>query len=349
VIVEKILNSPTVKKALLYTRVDDSVQCNTCERRCIIPVGSCGWCGTRINIDGELYTIVYGDISGLESRPIEIKPFYHYWPGSTSLTFSTWSCNFNCPWCQNSSLSRAKPNIKYVNYVEPYEMVDIALKYGDEGLCVSFNEPTMLFEYSIDVFRIGSRRGLYCCYVSNGYMTIEALRMLAESGLTGIKIDVKGDKEVYRNYIGGCDVDIVWRNIREARSMGLHVEVVNLIVTDVNDDEACIREIVERHMKEAGPETPIHFTRYFPAYRFHNPPTKIETLEKAYRIAKEAGVYYPYIGNVPGNPYENTYCPNCNYTLIKRYGYRIVKYEVIDNKCPKCGFKIHIAGKYIRK
>ena len=146
------------------------------------------------------------------------------------------------------------------------------------------------------------------------------------------------------------DVEKVWRNIREAKRMGFHVEVVNLIVTGVNDSVHHVEGVVERHLQEAGPDTPIHFTRYYPAYKFTNPPTKIETLEKAYKIAKKAGIQHPYIGNVSGHPYENTYCPNCGRVLIRRLGYRILEYHVTeDSRCFRCHEEIPIRGRYIRK
>jgi len=345
------LQHPAVREALLYEEMPgDRVRCILCERRCLISRGLKGFCKTRLNVGGRLYTLVYGDLSALESRPIEIKPFFHYWPGSTALTFSTWSCNFDCVWCQNHNLSRTEPKPVKSNYCPPERIVEQALQGGDDGLCVSFQEPTLLTDWAVPLFRMGSGRGLYCCYVSNGYMTLEALRLLKDSGMDGLKIDLKGDAETYRKYCGGADVEKVWRNIREAKRSGLHVEVVNLIVTGVNDDEECLRWVIERHLKEAGAETPLHFTRYCPAYKFHNPPTKVETLERAYEMAREAGVIYPYLGNVQGHRYENTYCPNCGQKLIQRLGYTIVEYEVTsDKKCPKCGQTIPITGKYVRK
>jgi len=220
----------------------------------------------------------------------------------------------------------------------------------DEGLCVSFQEPTVLTDWALSVFRMGRERGLYCCYVSNGYMTLEALRLLREAGMDGLKIDVKGDAETYQKHCGGADVEKVWRNIREAKKMGFHVEIVNLVVTDVNDDEECLRWMIERHLKEAGPETPLHFTRYYPAYKFHNPPTKVETLERTYQMAKKVGVLYPYLGNVTGHRYEDTYCPNCGERLIKRLGYTIARYRITDEKkCPKCNQSIPVTGSSIRK
>ncbi|MEM3061530.1 MAG: radical SAM protein, partial [Candidatus Bathyarchaeia archaeon] len=294
--------------------------------------------------------LVYGDLSALESRPIEIKPFFHYWPGSTALTFSTWSCNFTCPWCQNFQLSKTFPNPSEAKYAPPEELVKMALKNHDEGLCASFQEPTLFFETALEAFKLASLKGLYCCFVSNGYMSLEALKALKDSGMDGLKIDVKGDQEVYKVYCGGADVNKIWRNAREAKRMGIHVEIVNLIVPGVNDDEGCIDWIIENHLKEVGTETPLHFTRYYPAYKFNRPPTPVETLEKAYEKAKKAGILYAYLGNVLGHRFENTYCPNCKRLLIRRYGYALTDFRLEEkNKCPDCSFEIKIHGRCIKK
>jgi pyruvate formate lyase activating enzyme len=343
---------PTIKEAIFYEKLrNGKVRCGLCERRCVIAEGKVGFCRTRKNFGGKLYTLVYGDISAVESRPIEIKPFFHYWPGSTALTFSTWSCNFDCIWCQNFHLSKVAPEPAKAVHFPPEKMVGLALAYGDAGLCASFQEPTLLTEWAIQVFSLGKSKGIkYCCYVSNGYMTLEVLKALWKAGMDGLKIDVKGDRQVYMKYCGGADVEKVWRNAAEAKRLGLHVEIVNLVVSGVNDDENALRWVIENHLKHVGPETPLHFTRYFPAYKFHNPPTTVETLEKAYEMAKKAGVSYPYIGNVAGHKYENTYCPTCGEKLIKRYGYYVLKYAVTeDKKCPKCGAAILITGRYLGK
>lgn len=349
--VSDLLKYPSVRESIFYEKLSgDRVKCSLCERRCIIAVGDKGFCGTRINIDGKLYTLVYGDISAIESRPIEIKPFYHYWPGSTALTFSTWSCNFICPWCQNFHLSRTLPFPHKASYFDAEKVVNVALKYGDLGLCASFQEPTLLTEWVGDAFNKASKMGLYCCYVSNGYFTLEALHFLKKMGLDGLKVDVKGDTGVYRRYLGGVDVEVVWRNVREAKRLGIHVEIVNLIVTDVNDSEESVSWIVEKHVKETGPDTPIHFTRYFPAYRFTSPPTKVERLEMAYNLAKRSGIWYPYIGNVPNHRFMHTYCHNCGEKVIVRSECGVLGYYLLDdNRCPKCGVQIPIKGKYVRR
>ncbi|UCE39590.1 MAG: AmmeMemoRadiSam system radical SAM enzyme [Thermoplasmata archaeon] len=345
---EEYLQYDTVKPSPLFEKLaNDKVRCGVCERKCEISPGRKGFCKTKANIQGKLYTLTFGDISALESRPIEIKPFFHYYPGSTALTFSTFSCNFRCPWCQNFHLSRAEPKPKEGNYVPPQKMVDMALKYGDSGLCVSFQEPTLLFEYCLEVFPLAKEKGLFNCFVSNGYQTQEALKMLALAGLDGLKIDMKGDKEVYDKYCRDVDVDKIWKNAQFARKMGLHVEIVNLLITDVNDDEDCIDYIINNQLKYLDKEAPLHFTRYHPSYEFHNPATKIEKLEMAYEKAKKEGVLYPYLGNVLGHEYENTYCPKCKETVIKRYGHSVTKYQLTeDKKCKKCGSEIPIVGAY---
>jgi len=349
--VRELLRYPTVGEAGFYERLpDERVRCSLCERRCVVAPGGRGFCRTRVNVGGRLYTLVYGDISALESRPIEIKPFFHYWPGSTALTFSTWSCNLDCAWCQNHHLSKTPPDPERATYLSPERVVGAAVGAGDNGLCASFQEPTVLTEWALSAFRIARENGLYCCYVSNGYMTLEALGALREAGLDGLKVDVKGDAEAYRRYCGGVDVERVWRNIGAAKRMGLHVEVVNLVVTGVNDDEACLAEVIERHLRQAGPETPLHFTRYYPAYKFRNPATRVETLERAYEMARGAGVLYPYVGNVRGHRYENTYCPNCGEGLIRRLGHRIYRYKLTeDRRCPKCRQAIPITGEHVKK
>ena len=335
----------TLREASLYRPRNGLLECLVCERRCRIPPGKRGYCRTRANRDGKLYTLVYGDISAMESRPIEIKPFFHFYPGSSAMTFSTWGCNMACPWCQNWHLSRRAAEPARANYVSPGSMVEAAIRGGDRGVCASFQEPTLLFEYLLDVFKLAREKGLYSCAVSNGYMTEKALEKLGEAGMDAIKIDIKGDAEVYKKHLGGLDAGVVWRNAEKARDMGLHVEMVNLIVTGVNDSPEQIRGLVVEHLERLGPWVPLHFTRYFPAYRFTASPTKVSVLEKAYTTAREMGVQYPYVGNLPGHRYENTYCHGCGKLLIEREGYRLKRYKVThEKKCPFCGAEIPLVA-----
>jgi pyruvate formate lyase activating enzyme len=346
----ELLSRPCVRESSLYVKLrNERVQCILCERRCIIDTENVGVCRTRKNIGGKLYTLTYGDVSAIESRPIEIKPFFHYWPGSTALTFSTWSCNFDCSWCQNYNLSRVEPVPERSESVPPATIVGVAKDSGDEGLCGSFQEPTLLTDWAADVFAFAKTRGLYCCYVSNGYMTTEALELLRRSGLDGLKIDVKGDDETYRRYCGSVCANVPWRNAEAAKKMGIHIEIVNLIIPGVNDSDSTIAAVVEQHVKRLGPDTPLHFTRYVPAYKFRAPTTSIQRLEYAREIARKAGVKYAYIGNVRGHDYENTYCPECNERVIARDGHVIVSYRLTEgNRCPMCRTEIPITGRYVK-
>jgi len=338
----EILNYPNVRKAILQEKKGEKVRCLLCERKCLISEGKSGFCKTRKNINGVLYTLVYGDITALEARPIEIKPFFHFYPGSNALTFSTWSCNLTCPWCQNWHLSKTSPKIESAHFIPPEVMIKIAKDKKMDGLCISFQEPTLLFEYAIDVFKLAKKEGIYNTFVSNGYMTLDALKLLKEAGLDAINIDIKGDEEVYKHYLGGTKEEIIWRNAKAAKEMGIHVEMIHLIVTGLNDDLIKINRLIKKHLKYLGPEVPLHFTRYFPAYRYQLPPTSIEILEAAYNLAKKEGIFYPYIGNVTGHKGENTYCPNCGRLLIERLGWRVIKNNLKNKNCPFCGHLIDI-------
>lgn len=335
---------PTVREGLLSAPIDGRVACNLCERRCKIPEGFLGFCKTRGNLGGRLYTLVYGDVSSFSANTIEKKPFFHFYPGTTTLTVGTWGCNFTCPWCQNWDISKLEANPERANYISPERLVALALREGCSGVSISFNEPTLLFEYSLDLFKLAKKAGLYTNYVSNGYMTSEALRMLREAGMDALKIDVKGDTQAVRRYCG-AEVDKVWSRAEEARKMGLHVEIVTLLIPSVNDAETSIREVALKVLEHLGRDTPLHFTRYWPNYKFTNMPTPVETIERACEIAKEAGLNYVYVGNIPGHKYENTYCPGCGELVIERMGIRLLKNVLtVDKACPRCSLKIPIIG-----
>ncbi len=229
-------------------------------------------------------------------------------------------------------------------FVSPERVVQTALLSHDDGLCVSFTEPTLLFEHCLDTFPLAKQEGLYTCFVSNGHMTSEALGMLAEAGLDAIKIDVKGTPHVYERFCS-ADVSVVWRNVRIAKQLGLHVEIVNLVITDVNDDQNSLGWVIQQHLEYAGPETPIHFTRYHPAYKLQNPPTAVRIVEEACEMARWAGILFSYAGNVPmKHRYSNTYCPECGKELIRRSNWSVVWNLTDDGACPDCGAHIPIVG-----
>jgi pyruvate formate lyase activating enzyme len=323
------------------TGLDNVLRCSICRRGCLIKPGEVGFCRTRRNVQGRLQSVVYGRLAVLESRPIEIKPFFHFHPGSSALTYCSCSCNLRCRWCQNWHLSRADPLQAQLEYVSPEGLVDMALHLGDQGLCCSFTEPTLLHEYNLAAFALARAAGLYTCYVSNGYMTLDTLRELRSAGLDAIKVDIKGDADVYREYCAATRGEMVWETAAAAKEMGLHVEIVNLVVTGVNDSEMALRDLICRHLRAVGSETPLHLTRYRPAYQMHAPPTQTSTLEHAYDLARQAGVAYPYLGNVHGHPAENTYCPSCDQLLIERFSYTVRRVLLTPlNECPSCGRSI---------
>jgi len=319
------------------------VKCLVCERGCVIGVGLTGFCGNFANIAGKLYDIGYGLLSAVEPRPIEIKPFFHYYPGSWALTFSGWSCNFKCPWCQNYHLSTIHPDPEKSLRVKPLELVREALKLDQDGLCASFNEPTIHANFLVDLGVEALKHDLYLTVVTNGYMTLSVLRSLLEAGYTGFSIDIKGCPETYRKYFGG-DPGVVFRNAKFVVDHGGHVEMVYLVIPGVNDSRECYEWIVEQHLKYLGPKIPLHVNRYYPAYKFAAPPTPMEKLLEIHRYARSAGLEFVYIGNIPDERYQDTICPNCCRSLIVRRGYSVLEYRVDGGKCPFCGYEIPIYG-----
>lgn len=341
-----------IKKAKYQRKIDEEhSQCLTCERKCKISKGKTGFCQTRLNKDGEIYSIVYGFIPALSFNPIEKKPIYHFHPGSTALTVGTYGCNFSCFWCQNHHLSKTNP-IKASQFassnesLSPQRLIEIALENKCEGTSISFNEPTLLFEYSLEVFKLAKQNGLYNTYVTNGYMTEEVLRDLVDAGLDAMNIDIKGDPEIVLRF---CDADVekVWRNAKLARDLDVHVEITTLLIQGFNSEEDIIRKLSKRIFKELGELTPYHISRFFPHYKSQNyglsEPTPLELLYKAHDIARDVGLRYIYLGNLPTSDYDNTYCPRCSKLVIKRKILGIKEdYIDSDGNCNFCGFPICI-------
>ena len=240
-----------IRKALLYESLGERIQCHTCERRCLIPDGGLGFCATRKNIGGQLYSLLYGDISSISANPIEKKPFFHFYPGTKALTVGSWSCNFTCPWCQNYEISKSPQNIGQGQYMSPLEFVDSIERCSCQGTSVSFNEPTLLLEYSLDIFELAKEKGYYNTYVTNGYMTMQALEMLAAHGLDAMNIDIKGEEDVVKRYCAAVAKKI-WRNAVWAKGHGIWIELTTLIIAGVNDDEDQLRRIAHRIKEELG-------------------------------------------------------------------------------------------------
>ena len=328
------IDSPFIHKALLQEPVGDKVRCLTCERRCVIGPGQTGWCRTRENRNGTLVTLTYGALSSFSANPIEKKPLYHFYPGSVALTAGSFSCNFACPWCQNWDISKAAPGEG--TYYSPAHFVAEAIQHRCRGTSISFNEPTLSLEWALEVFRLAHQAGLYNTFVTNGYMTEMALERLARAGLDGMNVDVKGSAAAVRTHCQ-ANVEVVWRNLRQARELGIWIEVTTLIIPEVSDDRATFFEIANRIVGDLGAQTPWHINRYHPSYRFDTLPTPLKSLEEARSAGHEAGLQYVYIGNVAGHFAQNTYCPTCGKMLIQRWGLTVVENFVeADGRCPSC-------------
>jgi len=324
-----------IQPARLQETVGDTVRCLTCERRCVIPEGERGWCSTRENRGGTLHTLIYGAVSSLSCNLIEKKPLYHFHPGSVALTAGSWSCNFACPWCQNWHISKRPPSGD--RFTAPDEFVRQAQDRGCQGTSISFNEPTLSLEWSLDLFPLAREARLYNTYVTNGYMTDEALRLLIDAGLDAVNVDVKGDDAAVRRYCK-ADAEVVWRNCRTASRAGVWVEITTLVIPGVNDSSDTLRTIAKRIVDDLRPDTPWHLSRYFPAYHSARSATPVPTLERAREIGTEAGLRYVYLGNVPRHAGENTICPKCGTILVRRDGFRSSRSNLTpEGRCPRCG------------
>lgn len=342
---EKLLETPCAKVALLWEELNNQVvQCNLCERRCRIPTGMRGMCGARYNHGGTLYVLTYGNISSISNNPMAKKPFNNFFPDEYALTIGSWGCNFLCPWCQNWEISKSYATT--CNYLDPLEFINLVSKHRARGTSFSFNEPLVtLFEYSLDVMPIAKKRGYFNTYVTNGYMTMEANKLLIKNGLDAVNIDIKGCAGIINKWIG-ANPEAVWRNARYLKEHDVHVEITTLVIPGVNDSEACLRSIARRIRKELGARTPWHLTRYFRAFKAgeYGLPysTHIETVEKARQIGVEEGLEYVYVGNVINHIWENTFCPRCGNIVIKREGLWNVQVLINDKYCPKCGYELAI-------
>jgi len=270
--------------------------------------------------------------------PIEKKPVYHMLPGSRIFSIATVGCNLRCSFCQNWEISQCYPEQAktFGQILTPEQVVDAAIKNGCNSIAYTYSEPAVFYEYMIDTAKLAKEKGLRNVMVSAGYINPEPLKELAPY-FDVIKIDLKGFNEgFYRKTVGG-DLRYVLDTLRELKKLGVMTEVVNLVVPGLNDDMAQIKRMCGWIYENMGPDTPVFFSRFTPQYRLSNlPATPIETLEKAREIALGSGLRYVYIGNVPGHPGENTYCPDCGRILIHRYGYAILENNIRAGKCVFC-------------
>ena len=325
---------------MFYKKLNGKVQCLLCPRHCIIPEGKRGFCWNRENINGKLYAVGYGKVCSLAIDPIEKKPLYHFYPGSSVLSLAIGGCNFRCLHCQNWEVSQTPPDKLVYREMSPEEVINLALYHKVPGLSYTYTEPTVYYEFMYDCSVLAKKYGLFNTMVTNGYIEKEPLKALP---VDAMNIDIKGNEKFYRE-VCKAELSPVLETCKLAKKLGIWVEITNLIVPRYNDNLDDILFIID-FVKSLGRETPLHFTRFHPDYKLLDvPPTPIEVLEKARELAIEEGLKYVYVGNVPGHEGENTYCPNCKALLIERslFGIKIVDLDLESKRCLVCGEKIDI-------
>jgi len=350
------VSSPGATCASCHEEVDDGgdeafthetpvVRCLLCPHECRLAEGERGRCRSRANVNGELRTLVYGRPISQHVDPIEKKPFYHFLPGANAYSLATSGCPLRCTFCQNWQISQANPEDYRVPFTSAEEMAARAQSAQGHKIPViafTYNEPTVFLEYLVDIARLARAQGQRCVMISCGFVNEEPMREVIEV-LDGIKIDLKGfDPEFYRK-VSGAELEPVLQRIQQVARAGRHLELVNLVIPTLNDSEEKLTELAKWVVGELGPDVPVHFTRFHPDYQLRNlPPTPVATLERAREIAMDQGMHYAYVGNVPGHPGNNTYCPTCGECIIERRGFFVNAMQLENGRCSRC--KTEIAG-----
>jgi len=328
-------------EARYYQKLPDrEIKCELCPRFCILGDKERGFCGVRENQGGKYYTLVYGQVASLNIDPIEKKPFFHFLPGSEAFSLATAGCNLSCKFCQNWEISQMRPEQVKNIYLPPESVVASCLKYNSPVIAYTYTEPVIFFEFMYDTCVLARKSNIKNVVVTAGYINPEPLADLIKV-VEAIKVDLKAfNQNFYRDYVRG-ELQPVLESIKQIAKSKTWLEIVYLVIPTLNDNPEEIRQMCRWLKAEIGPDYPIHFSRFHPMYLIKNlPPTPISTLEQLRNIALAEGLHFVYIGNVPGHPGENTYCPRCGKLIIERYGYAIKKKELSGNKCRFCGQEI---------
>jgi pyruvate formate lyase activating enzyme len=332
------------KKAVLWEPIEGArVRCKLCSFRCVIDDGTRGHCCVRQNSGGTLYSLNYDKVCAANPDPIEKKPLFHFQPGTRSFSIATMGCNFQCEFCQNWQISQAVLGGGEIDgqAVSPEQIVAAALRSDCRSIAYTYTEPTVFMELCADCGRLANENGLANVFVSNGYMTREAIDF-ASDWLDGINVDLKAFSDDYYRRLCKARLQPVLDTIAYiARQTKIWIEVTTLLIPGQNDSEDELKQLADFLVREAGPDVPWHISRFHPQYKYtEGRATSLDSLQSAERIGKEAGLRYVYLGNVPGTQSESTFCHECGHMLIERTGYRIVANEIQDSKCPKCGTDI---------
>lgn len=331
-----------MKEAMFYEKLDKfRVQCHLCPNQCIILHGKRGNCHARENRAGVLYSIVYGMPCTAGADPIEKKPLFHFMPGTRTYSIATPGCNLHCMWCQNWQISQRGPEDVECFPMSPEEVVAAALKAKCKSISYTYVEPSIFYEYMLDCAKLAHKKGLKNIMITNGYINPEPAKQLFKY-MDVCNIDLKGfSDEFYKKYCGG-KLQPVLDTIKLARLMKVWVELTTLLIPGLNDDGHILRKMCEWVKNEVGAEVPLHFSRFFPYYKMaHLEPTPPETILRAHNIAKDVGLKHVYVGNMPTDGLEDTYCASCGKKLISRgVMFTVSSNKVKQGKCGFCGKKV---------
>jgi len=334
-------SSATWGEAMHYRRLEDGrVHCQICFRECVVAPGQLGFCRNKKNVDGTYYSLVYGLPCALQLDPIEKEPVFHMLPGSRILGVGTAACNSRCKFCQNWEMSQ-HTLWETLNYrATPADVVERALALGCDAVSFTYNEPTVFYEYAYDIAVAARSQGLrVICHTNGTMLAAPLLQLLAQ--LDAITVDLKAFTSEFYRRVCTLELEPVLATLKQVAQSGVHLEIVNLVIPTLNDNPDDIRNMCQWIVEHLGTEVPLHFTRFFPAYKLqHLPATPIETLEKAVAIADQVGLQYVYLGNVPGHKRNSTYCPKCGERLLFRLHFTVLENNLADGKCRFCGYPI---------
>jgi pyruvate formate lyase activating enzyme len=332
------IDSRCIQEAKFYEKLPGrAVRCKLCPRECVVGDGGRGFCRVRENRGGSYFTLVHSRVVAAHIDPIEKKPFFHFLPGTMAMSVSTGGCNLNCKFCQNWEISQPRPEELDAQYVPPAMLVAAARREHCASVALTYSEPIVCAEYLLDAAEAAAREGVRSVMVSGGFAQQAPLREFCRR-LSAIKIDLKSFSEKYYREVVRGELKPVLEAILTARKEARWLEIVYLVVPTLNDSEAEFRAAARWMKTELGNDVPVHFTRFYPKYLLKNlPPTPVPTLERAKAVAEAEGLQYVYIGNVPGHPGENTYCPKCRKLLIERAGFTIAQAHLKKGKCEGCG------------
>lgn len=326
------------REALLYERLPDGeVRCGLCAHRCRIRPGRRGICGVRENRDGVLHSLVYGNLIAENLDPIEKKPLFHVYPGSRAFSVATVGCNFRCTFCQNHDISQMPREAGDVlgRPVAPERVVIAAAETGSRTIAYTYTEPTVFFEYALDIAKLAHGRGIGNVFVTNGYMTAETVATVAPY-LLAANVDLKSFRDEFYREQCGARLQPVLDSLRALKAAGVWVEVTTLLIPGLNESEEELREIA-RFIHGLGPETPWHISRFHPQFRMRTTPqTPPQAIRRAADVGRAEGLRYVYSGNLPGDEGEKTFCHDCGHLLIDRFGYTIRGVDLDGARCPRC-------------